>query len=73
MLVLIIEYLGEEKVNSEYSRYFLKRDGEEKSTNFKRKYFDDCPKAKAFIKSQKKLNEKAIIELVKLYNEYCGK
>ncbi len=34
-------------------------------------YFDDCTKAKEFIKTKNKLSQKGIIELVKLYNEYC--
>ncbi|WP_400080639.1 hypothetical protein [Winogradskyella sp. R77965] len=34
-------------------------------------YFDNCPKAKKIIISQKKISKKEIIELVKLYNEHC--
>ncbi|WP_055448499.1 hypothetical protein [Lacinutrix mariniflava] len=61
--------------------YYVHRKNEWKSTLFKGlgefiktkriDYFDDCVKAKEFIKTRKKLSQQEIIELVKLYNEYC--
>ena len=36
-------------------------------------YFDNCPKAKEFIETRKKLSKKEIIMVVNLYNQYCGR
>ena len=66
-----------------HNYYYFLRKGEWKSTLFagtgefirtkKLEYFNDCPKAREFIKKQKKISEFQVIELVKLYNEHCGK